>query len=965
MKLCAPFVVLLALTALAATSGPPRAAIDAAKWPSLQAALDALPAAGGKVVLPPGDFELIEPLRLSRENTFVEGAGPATHLINKNTNGLPAFVIAPADAATNKKARLWRVQLGNFRVTGNPQSGDGIRAELVQEIFIHGLSVERHGGHGINLVNCYENPRIAHCNITYNGQAGLNLTNCHDIVVNANQFEENLDAVRCADSFNLTMNGNNVDDHLRHGVIIENTYGSVLSGNMIEECNGIAIILDRDCYGITLSANVIAHHLGGGIDLRDAWGCAISANTFTLVHSNSITVGPASGRLTITGNHFCNSYIGGKDRRPAESKHPMGRDAGSGILLDGTSDIIITGNSFSGLEGEPVRRTNKCQRIVVNNNAVVDVNRNAAREKPSAAVKPNIIIILTDDQGYGDLGCHGNPVLKTPQLDKLHAESIRFTDFHVAPMCTPTRGQLLTGRDALVNGASSVCSGRTFVRRDVPTMAELFAGAGYQTGLFGKWHLGDNYPHRPNDRGFHESVYHLSWGITSTPDHWNNDYFDDFFRHNGEVKQFKGYCTDVFFNEAQRWMKSCASAGKPFFCYLTPNAPHGPFWVADRYKKPYKHLPPDVAGFFGMMANLDENVGRLEAMLRQSGLRENTILIFMGDNGGTGGISVFNAGLRGAKASLYDGGHRAPWFLRWPAGKLRPAGDVPELTQAQDVLPTLLELCGVKPRHRVRFDGVSLAPLLRGQPQPVLAERKLVVQYGGLTESDPVKWDAAVLHRNWRLVHGRELYDILADPSQQTDVAAQHPDLARALRAHYEKWWAAAAPGLRQYETMDIGSQQENLAVLTSIDWLAPKLTPASQPFDIRLLGQTLVKEGSLPGGRPQPVMNGFWNVRVVRDGMYRISLRRWPREADAPLAGSVSAYKGVDGSFPEGKALPIASARLCVGRFDGRVPVRSADTEAVFETRLRAGKTRLQTWFYDAQGRELCGAFYVTVERR
>jgi arylsulfatase A-like enzyme len=583
----------------------------------------------------------------------------------------------------------------------------------------------------------------------------------------------------------------------------------------------------------------------------------------------------------------------------------------------------------------------------------------------AGAAKPNVIVILTDDQGYGDFSCHGNPVLKTPNLDKLHAESIRFTDFHSSPMCTPTRGQLMTGRDALANGASCVCSGRTFVRRAVPTMAELFAAGGYRTGLFGKWHLGDNYPHRPNDRGFHEAVYHLSWGITSTPDYWNNDYFDDFFRRNGHVEHFKGYCTDVFFEEAQRWMKSCAAAGQPFFCYLAPNAPHGPFYVAEKYKQPYKHLAPDVAGFFGMIANLDENIGRLEAVLRESSLRENTILVFMTDNGGTGGISVFNAGMRAAKASLYDGGHRVPCFVRWPAGGLRGAGDVMELAQMQDVLPTLLELCAMKPSKRVRFDGVSLARLLRGEKQPALAQRTLVVQYSGLTQSDPVKWDAAVLRGDWRLVKGTELYDIKTDPAQKTDMAAQHPEIMKSLCAHYEKWWAAAQPGLRRFETLDIGSDRENPACLTSMDWLAPKLTPASQPFDIRLLGETLVKEGSLPGGRPQPAMNAPWNIRVTRDGIYRISLRRWPREADTPLTAGMPAYRCVDGSFPEGKALPIAKARVRVAGFDATTSVSATDKEAVFVARLKVGKTQLQTWFYDAKGRELCGAFYAEVLRK
>lgn len=578
---------------------------------------------------------------------------------------------------------------------------------------------------------------------------------------------------------------------------------------------------------------------------------------------------------------------------------------------------------------------------------------------------PNILVILTDDQGYGDFSCLGNPVLKTPHLDRLHDESVRFTDFHVSPMCTPTRGQLLTGRDALANGATCACSGRTFMRRDLPTMAELFAAGGYQTGLFGKWHLGDNHPHRPHDRGFQEAVYHLGWGITSTPDFWNNDYFDDTFHRNGRVEAFSGYCTDVFFAGAASWMKSCAAGNKPFLCYLSLNAPHGPFYVPDKYKEPYRHLAPDVAGFFGMIANLDENLGRLETMLRETGLRENTILVFMTDNGGTGGIPVFNAGMRGAKASLYEGGHRVPCFVRWPAGKLRPAGDVADLTHVQDVLPTLLDLCGVKPAAPAEFHGVSLAPLLRGKPQPLLAERTLVVQYSGLIQTVPAKWDAAVLHRNWRLVKGAELYDIQADPGQETDIASQYPGLVNELRAHYEAWWAAVEPGLREFETLDVGSERENPATLTSMDWFAPSLTPASQPFDVRLMGETVVKEGSLPGGRPQPVMNGPWNIRVTQGGAYRISLRRWPREAGAPLTSSLPAYQGVDGSYPEGKALPIAKARLQVAGFDATAPVTGTDQEAVFETTLKEGQTQLQTWFYDAQGRELCGAFYVEVLRR
>src|SRR5262245_22774168 len=195
--------------------------------------------------------------------------------------------------------------------------------------------------------------------------------------------------------------------------------------------------------------------------------------------------------------------------------------------------------------------------------------------------RPNVIIIVSDDQGYGDFSAHGNPVLKTPNLDKLRSEGVRFSDFHVAPMCTPTRGQLMTGQDALRNGATSVSAGRSFVRRGTPTMAEIFAAGGYRTAMFGKWHLGDSYPNLPHQRGFQEAVYHLGWGITSMADPWQNDYFDGRFFHNGELKQYQGYCTDVWFDLGLAWLKERqAKKDGPFFLYLPTNAPHGPHWVA-------------------------------------------------------------------------------------------------------------------------------------------------------------------------------------------------------------------------------------------------------------------------------------------------------------------------------------------------------------------------------------------------
>jgi polygalacturonase len=346
-----------------------RTIVDASRFPTLQAALDALPAEGGVVQLPPGTFEITEPLVLAREDALIRGSGTATHIQNRNTSGEPALIIRPANYPADPKSMQWRVQLADLRITGNPSSGHGIEATNVNELFVSGITVSYHGGDGIRMTNCYEDPRIVNSLITYNKQVGLNLIGCHDIVVSANQFEENQDGLHCVDGYNLCLSGNCFDDHLGDGVVIENTYGSAVASNMIEECKGTAIILDRDCYGITLSANVIAHEQSGGIDLRDAHGCAVSANTFTIVQKNALVIGPKSARITVTGNNFSDSSIGdGQVKRGTEDR------AASGLTLQATSDVAITGNLFSGLrpnaiatQGEP------SSRVVFVGNVLTDV----------------------------------------------------------------------------------------------------------------------------------------------------------------------------------------------------------------------------------------------------------------------------------------------------------------------------------------------------------------------------------------------------------------------------------------------------------------------------------------------------------------------------------------------------------------------------------------------------------------
>jgi hypothetical protein len=347
-----------------------RPTIDARQFPSLQAALDAVPPSGGLVLLPAGEFEIREPLVLRGEDVCLQGSGTATHIKNLNEEGKSALVIvAPESTRTAGKPRpsWWRIRVSNLRLTGNPKSGHGIEARWIDEIFIHGVTVSHHGGDGIRLDACYEDPRVSDSLITYNNGVGLNLLGCHDIVVSSNQFEENQDALHCFDGFNLCMTGNCVDDHLGNGVIIENTYGSVVSGNMIEECQGTAIILDRDCYGITLSANVIAHN-GAGIDLRDAHGCAVSANTLTLMKSDALRVGSASGRIAVSGNSFCNSYIGeGKVRRGTNDL------AAAGLVVESAHAVGITGNVFSGLTTKATTVSSEVKDSLFRDNILVDV----------------------------------------------------------------------------------------------------------------------------------------------------------------------------------------------------------------------------------------------------------------------------------------------------------------------------------------------------------------------------------------------------------------------------------------------------------------------------------------------------------------------------------------------------------------------------------------------------------------
>jgi arylsulfatase len=428
-----------------------------------------------------------------------------------------------------------------------------------------------------------------------------------------------------------------------------------------------------------------------------------------------------------------------------------------------------------------------------------------------AGKKPNIVFILTDDQGYGDLSCHGNPILKTPNIDRLHAEGVRFTDFHASPTCSPTRSALLTGRHEFKNGVTHTILERERLTPDAVTLADVLKSAGYTTGIFGKWHLGDEPDRWPSRRGFDEMFIHGAGGIGqsyegSCGDAPGNSYFNPAILHNGAFVKTNGYCTDVFFDQAVQWIEN-VKGNRPFFCYIATNAPHAPLDVRPEDEARYKEQAPqpNVAKFFGMIANIDDNVGRLLARLREWGLESNTLVVFMNDNGGTVGVNVYNSGMRGAKVTPWLGGTRASSLWRWP-GTLQPA-DCDRLTAHVDFFPTIAELAGAQLSEKAaaQVEGRSLVPLLQNT-RAAWDDRVLFTHVGrwpkGANIDDFKYAKCSVRSARWHLVCDRnrekkwQLFDVKQDPGETSDVAGENPQVVQQLDAAYDKWWQSLPPYL-------------------------------------------------------------------------------------------------------------------------------------------------------------------------
>ncbi|MFC2087230.1 arylsulfatase [Bacteroidota bacterium] len=496
-------------------------------------------------------------------------------------------------------------------------------------------------------------------------------------------------------------------------------------------------------------------------------------------------------------------------------------------------------------------------------------------------VRPNFILIITDDQGYGDLGFHGNPDIKTPFLDSLADMSTRFTQFYVSPVCAPTRAALMTGRYALRTGIYDVYPGGTIMHTSERTIAEILKENGYRTGIFGKWHLGDNYPFRPVDQGFDESLVHKGGGIGQEGDHIQNFlrtdscYFDPVLMKNGMPEKFSGYCSDIFTDAALDFLdENTRNKETPFFLYLSYNTPHTPLQVPKEYYDRYKELviKPENYPFpenfptmnaadleaakrvYAMVTNIDDNVSKLYRKLKESDVYENTLLIFMTDNGPQ--QYRYNGGFRRKKGSVYEGGTRVPFYIHWKnkfTGKLEistPAAHI-------DILPTLLDICGIAINPGMKFDGKSLLPLLEGTKE--WEERILINEWSqGFIQpyqNISVRWGKYKLVGNSEYTEGRsalELYNITEDPSEMNDISDIHTEIVNELADKFDEWYEEViySEALVSPPRIILGSEFENPVVLSRDNWKGAKIKP--------ILSMDAM---------------GYWDISFARDGMYDASL--------------------------------------------------------------------------------------------
>ena len=573
----------------------------------------------------------------------------------------------------------------------------------------------------------------------------------------------------------------------------------------------------------------------------------------------------------------------------------------------------------------------------------------------AAVVHPNVVLVLTDDRGDGDLSASGNPQLRTPNLDRLRADSTDFSRFLAAPDGAATRAELLAGKHEFRCGVSAGMAGRNLIRPDVPLLPEIFLAAGYRTALLGTWDLGEAVPCRPEDRGFQDVCVHGGGGIGQTPDRWGNSYVDPWLRRNAGWVATKGYCTQVLVDEAKRWLAARAADHQAFFLHLALNVPHAPYEApaggAQRVSE-RTGLKEPTASFYAMIEDLDARVGDLLAELERLKLASNTIVVFLGTNGSA--IGAWNAGMRGLKGSPDEGGVRVPAWIRWP--EKIPAGRVVDsLASPLDWFPTLAQLCGVALPGAWVGDGLDLAAPLLGKAE-FPQDRMLFTHVGGWSGDDSPERHRllgfAVRDSRWRL-GGLELFDMVADPGQRSNVFEQQPAVAARLLAAYGRWWNGVSEIVREPVRYLIGDARQKVVCLTANDWWPSRETNGAASA-ASVSSQVAIRRalGALTRGEAVAETAGHWKLKAVRDGHYQIRLAPLPGEADAAERSRIGQLKA-------------GSVHIRTGKREVQMNLLKGASAVMLSMDLPAGDLDVEAWFTGQlpDGRIL-GAFFAQIER-
>ncbi|MCH7918912.1 MAG: arylsulfatase [Planctomycetes bacterium] len=555
------------------------------------------------------------------------------------------------------------------------------------------------------------------------------------------------------------------------------------------------------------------------------------------------------------------------------------------------------------------------------------------------ADRPNVVLIITDDQGYGDFGFIGNPVIKTPALDTMARNSARMNNYYVSPVCAPTRACLMTGRYNYRTRVVDTWIGRAMMEPEEVTLAEMLKAAGYATGLFGKWHLGDNYPMRPQDQGFDEVLMHRGGGIgqPADPPGGEGKYTDPILIHNGVETPQKGYCTDIYFDAALAWMERQVQRDKNFFAYVPTNAPHGPFhdvpqaWYehykglnlgSDQFPQDSGHPLPEerdkdkLARIFAMISNIDDNVKKLFSRIEAMGQLDKTLVLFMVDNGPN--TRRYVAGMLGKKSNVYEGGVRSPLYLHWP-GRLA-AGKTSDVVVAHfDILPTVLEACGVQAAAGVKLDGRSFWPLLT-QENAAWPDRYITIQ--AHRGDAPLRYHNFMMrNQKWKLLHdsgfGREtfaglpkfeLYDMEKDPLEMQDLAATRPEQLARMKRAYDTWFddvGSTRPNNYAPPRIHVGTPHENPVVLTRQDW---------RHFQ----------------GRPwADNSNGIWKLYVANGGDYTVRLRLRENKSGGRSVLKIGDQQWTASHSASDQDIVYEHLRLPKGKLDLLATLTSGDQES------------------------------------